>query len=654
MLGPDAKSFPILERMRIGRRYFNAELEDLTNPDDTPYGEKLRRYCERIRDFKKKGVGLFLWGDNSRGKCVVPETIILWNGRLREIGSLYEGSLISVPLGGSVHVAGQRRETSEFFDNGVTNDVFRLELSDGSELKGTAEHPVLVHTGKALVWVRLSDLRPGDNVVVEFEDQLEEGSLESLESGREITAGLGELCGWIMAEGGVDTGITFTNKNEAALSRVRQLFLLEYGVRPYSEAIRKGSTRLYYSTSLVPREDFLELGCGGGSGHKHLGKALLRSPRRVLVAFLRALFGGDGTVGESAVEYTSKSENLIRQLQILLKALGIRSSISSGLKAATNGKRILRTYWRLSIRGWDVAEFHAKIGFPVQELEKQASLDELVSVVLQTSKDFDVFEVGTLIKELREIACKRLGTGKGYGSGTEKRTGGLQGLLGKQLNYRCRAASESGRISRFTLREILDSLGFLSGSWVYETLRELAYARRSTSQVKVVSTLPMTRTVDLVVPEIHCFWSAGFVSHNSHAAAVVLKEARRCGFSGLLISPRHYVAGQIEKEWFDEGVTLAQRAEDVDFLVLDDMGKEYTKKSGSSGWSESNLEYLWRERSKHCRVTLVTTNLTDKGLKERYGKSIFQLVLETLVPMNVKGKNFRVAEHKQLRDLLEE
>lgn len=139
----------------------------------------------------------------------------------------------------------------------------------------------------------------------------------------------------------------------------------------------------------------------------------------------------------------------------------------------------------------------------------------------------------------------------------------------------------------------------------------------------------------------------------SHVAAVVLKEARRVGFSGLLISPRHYIDGQITKEWFDEETTLAQRAEEVDFLVLDDMGKEYVKKSGSSGWSESNLEYLWRERSKHNRVTLVTTNLTDKLMKERYGKSIFQLVLETLVPLNVKGKNFRVAEHKRLRNMLE-
>lgn len=140
----------------------------------------------------------------------------------------------------------------------------------------------------------------------------------------------------------------------------------------------------------------------------------------------------------------------------------------------------------------------------------------------------------------------------------------------------------------------------------------------------------------------------------THAASIVLKEAARVAYTGLLITPSLYGDAKLEKLPFDSEQTLVERIETVDFLFLDDIGKEYTKGAGGSGWFELNLERLWRERAKNGRVTGVTTNFTDKEFGARYGKSVRALVIESMVALNVQGKDFRVARHKTNRLLLED
>ena len=141
----------------------------------------------------------------------------------------------------------------------------------------------------------------------------------------------------------------------------------------------------------------------------------------------------------------------------------------------------------------------------------------------------------------------------------------------------------------------------------------------------------------------------------THTAALLLKEAARVGYTGLLIHPSQYPDAKISGEVFDaeEDVSLVERIETVDFLVLDDVGKEYTKGAKGSGWFELNLERMWRERAKEGRVTHVTTNLTQEEFGQRYSKSVRVLVIETMVALNVKGADFRVRAHKANRKLLE-
>lgn len=55
-----------LTRLNLGQRYFNARLSEI--PDDNSHKEILYAYCRNLHTNFEEGWGLYLWGDNSRGK----------------------------------------------------------------------------------------------------------------------------------------------------------------------------------------------------------------------------------------------------------------------------------------------------------------------------------------------------------------------------------------------------------------------------------------------------------------------------------------------------------------------------------------------------------------------------------------------------------
>jgi DNA replication protein DnaC len=129
-------------------------------------------------------------------------------------------------------------------------------------------------------------------------------------------------------------------------------------------------------------------------------------------------------------------------------------------------------------------------------------------------------------------------------------------------------------------------------------------------------------------------WSAVFWGKNgtgkTAAASVLLKEARRRGFTCLFIKAHDYQVAAIEKERFDETETVKHRCATVDFLVIDDLSKEPGNEN-SSGWSERLYENLLRERCGNRKVTIITTNADKENLSSRYSPSMIQLMSESFV-----------------------
>ncbi len=122
------------------------------------------------------------------------------------------------------------------------------------------------------------------------------------------------------------------------------------------------------------------------------------------------------------------------------------------------------------------------------------------------------------------------------------------------------------------------------------------------------------------------------------AACVLAKEARRKGASVLFATTETLRSAVLEKEGFDDDQLLIDRARQVEFLVLDDLGKEH---SGESGFTERLFENLLRERSAHQRATIVTTNMDPAALGKKYKLSMMEVIKESLVPLHFEGENRR-------------
>lgn len=130
------------------------------------------------------------------------------------------------------------------------------------------------------------------------------------------------------------------------------------------------------------------------------------------------------------------------------------------------------------------------------------------------------------------------------------------------------------------------------------------------------------------------------------AAVFIGLEVRRRGATVYFVQAERLRASVLEREMFDDEQTLMERARVVDFLILDDLGKEHP---GETGFSERLFENLFRERSAAKKTTIVTTNLSVEVLKKTYVRSLLEVIRETLYPLEFEGENLRKAVEADLR-----
>jgi DNA replication protein DnaC len=125
-------------------------------------------------------------------------------------------------------------------------------------------------------------------------------------------------------------------------------------------------------------------------------------------------------------------------------------------------------------------------------------------------------------------------------------------------------------------------------------------------------------------------------------AVAIIKRAIRLGLTAQMTSLggvlELYVGGwgdPRKKELFN------QRIKDVDFLLIDDVGKEYQAKN--SDLTEIMFDNLIRYRVFRNKPFILTTNTAPNDLKNRYGQSLMSLISGNCLKVKVVGEDFRHA-----------
>jgi intein/homing endonuclease len=253
--------------------------------------------------------------------------------------------------------------------------IYCLLTKQGRILYGTGDHPIAVPDG----FIRLSELTVGQ--VIELRPPMFTsrryvetwfpfpGSKTSVE----IDIPWAKFLGYFMGDGSWYKGnlsIVCDEKDEDVIEDVRKTIATLFR-DPYRRTLakvqgKKGAVewRLGISSCL---ESFCKLGIvtphGGGRYTRkvHVPECVLRSPVKIVRAFLRSLFECDGSASRNKVRFGSCHLKFIRDIQLLLLGFGINSRILANPKRGGSGKTY--TFYELGLNVEASKLFHDSIGF---------------------------------------------------------------------------------------------------------------------------------------------------------------------------------------------------------------------------------------------------------------------------------------------------
>jgi stage V sporulation protein R len=178
---------------------------------------------------------------------------------------------------------------------------------------------------------------------------------------------MAEVLGYFVGDGHrTKSGICFTCGDEDYVSnligRIEAVFGLHARVQWDATPIG-GRWRVYaHSRELLRLLPTLGFDLRAKAPDKKIPRAILRSPKSVVSAFLRGYFDADAYAGKEGIKLSSASKELIRTVQIILLNYGILSTQRPQMDGCTH----------LEIAGASAARFLTEIGFGLER--KQSAL----------------------------------------------------------------------------------------------------------------------------------------------------------------------------------------------------------------------------------------------------------------------------------------
>lgn len=335
-------------------------------------------------------------GHADPGKCLTAESLMFSTSGIIKIPQVRIGDELVNSVGTDVVV--------DAFPSGV-KDIYRLKTKYGFEVRGSIDHPVLTKRG----FVRLEDLvtsknrhaRSGDGGADEVALKLgaEMWASDPVAVGvimpprrsngtvcvtpTTVSPEMGRLIGYIIAEGTVrsaSVSLTF-HRDEVAADDAVELVKSIFGLEPSSDSLRGKAREMSWCNAQM-LEILASLGVvPQHSRDKAIPWSILQSPRDVVCQFLRGYFEGDGTVSKSTardrvIQATTASEELAREIQVVLLNAGILAQRSSSL-IRYNDAGDAHRYWNLTIRGESIRRFVSGIGFVSEaKMERAQALAE--------------------------------------------------------------------------------------------------------------------------------------------------------------------------------------------------------------------------------------------------------------------------------------
>ncbi len=468
--------------------------------------------------------------------CFTGDTLVSTEKGLIPIGDIPSVLGLSpkkkLPIQLKVETRNGVEEAAFWLDSGV-REIYRVDTAIG-HIKGTSNEPLLVLSSDlAFVWRTIETLEEGDVVCYKRNPSIswpkqcsvliqpEAPSESSLLSGykvypvpKRMSADFATWLGLLISEGSIGTAsIQFMNSDEDMVNLftdlTEKLFPGIVVSTTWREPDGKNWAKRKYAQVTINSthvRKFLEANgihpCTAKD--KEIPTCVLRGSKKEVVAFLSALFEGDGSAHNSGISYSSRSNKLLDQLQVLLLT-----------KFGLPFRQSKHTLYLCSKTMYD--KFQREIGFLSERKggralnsaycnQKLSWLPQVVRDHYSAILDSEVNEHNQAIPRY-ELAM-------------------LRGLSGRAMPC-----------SLESLREWLSSVGKFVGKHfpsLVGKLRHILDCDYFLTEVRSIRYIGDEATYDLTVPGSNSYTANGMIVHNT--------EARLSEFSDKFILDPKYLA----------------------------------------------------------------------------------------------------------------
>ncbi len=439
---------------------------------------------------------MMICGKRGSGKCLLGDSLItLADGSTIPIKDLESNSQNVMGLNNELKIVPFKKE--DFYKRTV-NEILKIKLRSGKEIKLTLEHPLLTIKG----WKPAEDLLIGSRIATPR--KMEAFGTSKLEDYKI------KLLAYLLAEGHIKNHwVLFSNENEFILKDFKDaVFSFEsdfkISLHGKSGCYRVSRKNNPHGKKNNPIKDWLKkLGIYGKlSKDKFIPKEIFIIEKNKIKLFLNRLFSCDGSIYYDngwEIDYSSSSKTLINQVHHLLLRFGVLSRVRT--KQTKCNEKWFKTY-ELVINSINVEKYINEIGFfhPDKAEKSKHCLQEIKKIRRNPNID-------TIPKELWETFKPKnwaaIGRAVGY-------------AYPKAMRERIHYAP-----SRQTLLQIA------------EFEQNTALIQLATSDIfwdEIISLEKLEgefEVYDISVPEHHNFVANDIIVHNSYSASVIAEEISR-------------------------------------------------------------------------------------------------------------------------------
>jgi DNA polymerase I-like protein with 3'-5' exonuclease and polymerase domains len=278
--------------------------------------------------------------NNTTQGCLCPDTRLLTKQGLQDIVSLMQTMKVG-KIGRRIWTGNAWELVTDVFSVGQ-KPLWKVTLSDGSVFNVSDTHLWKNELGE---WVKTSSLRVG-----EYLQQSTTFVPKNLTLNRKPSEA--EFVGFMIGDGTYSrTDLTLVSKKDSAIAAREELILTSifsrsgWTVHQSSKIGYKTGHRYYIRQEYAAKVRELGLSRGDLSFSKRVPPWIFTASRACREAFVRGYYLTDGGTSYRSVMFTSVSEHLLRDLQVVLYSLGIKNT----LKGFNRRKENERDYWRLYV-----------------------------------------------------------------------------------------------------------------------------------------------------------------------------------------------------------------------------------------------------------------------------------------------------------------